>query len=272
MSANSNRKLSRHPSVGKPLSGLAGLFMSACLVALMTVWATSSPFSPLSEHSNVETAYEPVSILRKVKDAFALSESVLPSPTVEPVTYEVPPNAPPALAETAIGVSEPTGAGELTELEEQHALQLDDRTAWRSFRRQGSMLVNKPVVRGMELTLRENVAEDTSDLPEVHYAAADPQPLQIQAEPSDFLEIPRLPTQLSLAIDDSSNIQQEEQPKLTPSTDPPASVVADQPPARVATLSDSLPYISPFGNQNTTGVLPSVPAEPSKMSWETGLY
>ena len=275
MIENSNRKLSRHPSVGKPLSGFAGLLMSACLVAVMTLWATSSPFSPVSQNSYVEADHKPVPMLQKVKDAFALSESVLPSPTVGPVDAQVQQQSPPVLSATITGVYEEATADEVARMEHKHALQHEDRTAWRSFRRQESMLVNKPLVRAMELPLRENLALDASNLPEVHFASAGPQPLPLQIDNHESEIVPRLPIQLS-SSEETVN-EKEEQPLPIAAVEPPARFADEQPPARVATLSDSLPYIAPFGNpqfrnQSTTRVLPIVPVERSKESWETGLY
>lgn len=282
--------------------------MSACLVAVMTVWATSSPFSPLSQQSTVETDYKPVSMLEKVKDVFAMSDSVLPSPTKEPVAYQLQSESPPAFSATITGVYAEPDTNELTQLEKTHALQQQDRTAWLSFRRQGSMLVTKPIVAAVELPSRKDVAMETTDLPEVHFASADPRPMQLQIDQPELETIPKLPTQLSAAVDKSSVkekeppariatrnigsysslsldkifdkaaqptlIGTEPSPARVAQKEPSAPVAKEQPPARVATLSDSFPYIAPFGNQNTTTVLPIVPTQPlpQQRSWETGLY
>ena len=274
--------------MGKPLSGLAGLLTSTSLVAVMTVWATSSPFSPLNHDSRVdETTNEPVPMRKNVKAVFALSDSILPSPTIESAAYEVQQQSPMVLKETTTSASQQTEADELTRLEKAHALQQEDRSAWRSFRRQESKLVAKPIVRALELPLRENVAMKTSDLPEVHFASAVPQALPLQIDNRNLKMIPRLPTQLRLAIDNDSIKEQAEQPKPIAAVEPPVSITAQQPAALVATLLDEVPYIAPLGDQNTTPVLPTEPIKPteptepikpikpserSRESWETGLY
>lgn len=219
-----HRRSSRRP---KTLFGATGLFMSTCLVAVMTLWATSSPFSPLSQHSNVETAHEPVSMLQKVKDALALSDSVLPSPTIEPIEDQVQHQAPPALTATITGVYEETDADELSQMEESHALQQEDRSAWLSFRRQNSMLVAKPIVRAPELPLRNTVATEATNLPEVHFASADPHPMSLLIDRNEMETVPRLPTQINLAVD-SSSVGQVEQPQ---------PIVAEQPRPHIATRS-----------------------------------
>ena len=278
--------------MGKPLSGLAGLLTSTSLVAVMTVWATSSPFSPLNHDSRVdETTNEPVPMRKKVKAVFALSDSILPSPTIESAAYEVQQQSPMVLKETTTSASQQTEADELTRLEKAHALQQEDRSAWRSFHRQESKLVAKPIVRALELPLRENVAMKTSDLPEVHFASAVPQALPqalpLQIDNRNLKMIPRLPTQLRLAIDNDSIKEQAEQPKPIAAVEPPVGITAQQPAALVATLLDEVPYIAPLGDQNTTPVLPIKPtersepteqsepikpSERSRESWETGLY
>jgi len=217
-----NRRPSRRP---KPLFGAVGLFTSTCLVAVMTLWATSSPFSPLSQQSNVETTDKPVSMLQKVKDAFALSDSVLPSPTIEPIEDQVQHQAPPALTARITGVYAETNVDESSPMEESHALQQEDRSAWRSFRRQNSMLVTKPIARAPKLPMRNNVGTEAANLPEVHFASADPRQMSLLINSNEMGTVPSLPNQIDLAIDKSS-LKDEEQPKLT---------VKEQPQARIAT-------------------------------------
>jgi len=219
-----HRRSSRRP---KPLFGATGLLMSACLVAVMTLWVTSSPFSPLSQQSNVETTDKPVSMLQKVKDAFALSDSVLPSPTKEPIEDQVQHPSPPALTARITGVYAETNVDESSPLEESHALQQEDRSAWRSFRRQNSMLVTKPIARAPKTTLRNNEGTEAANLPEVHFASADPRPMSLLINRNEMGTVPSLPNQFDLAIDKSS-VSEEEQPKL---------IATEQPPARVATRS-----------------------------------
>ena len=199
--------------------------MSTCLVAVMTLWATSSPFSPLSQHSNVETAQEPVSMLQKVKDALALSDSVLPPPTIEPIEDQAQQQAPPILTATVTGVDAEPDVDKLSAMEASHALQQEDRSAWLSFRRQNPMLVTKPIARTPELPLGNNVASETTNLPEVHFASADPRLMSLLIDGNEMETVPRLPNQLNLAINQNS-VKEEEQPK---------PIAKQQPRARIAT-------------------------------------
>lgn len=275
MSANSNRQFSRRPSVGKTISRAAGLLTSACLVAVMTVWATSSPFSPLSPQSDVETAREsssePFLMLQKVKNAFAVSDSVLPSPTIKPEVVQLQEQIPPALTETGIDVSEQIDSDELTQLEKAHALQQEDRTAWLSFRRQEPLSVTKPVARTFELPLKEDMAMEAADLPEVHFASGEPLPLPMQINQPDSEAVPQLPTQLTLTSNKSSDMSKEEAQPIKDEVQP-TSIATEQPPARVATLPVPYQYITPFGNTSTSGTPAISPTLPEKKSWETGLY
>lgn len=231
----------------------------------MTVWATSSPFSPLSQQSDVETAHEPFLMLQKVKEAFAVSDSVLPSPAIKPAVVQPLRLSLPAPTATITGVSEQIDSDKLTQLEETHALQLEDRAAWLSFRRQEPLLVTKPVVRAFELPLKEDVATEATDLPEVHFASGNPRQLPMQIDDPELETLPRLPTQLDLAIEDNSDM-------LKPQAVQPALIQTEQPPARLATLPVPYHYIDPFGNNNVSGAPVFSPSLPQKRSWETGRY
>ena len=250
MSVTSNRQFSRRPSVGKPLSGAVGLLLSVCLVTALTIWATSSPFSPLSPKPEVESAYDPVPMLQKVKDAFTLSESVLRSPSLEPVASQFQSETSTVLAQTISDDSDLAALAELTQLEKSHKLQQEDRSAWLSFSRQDSLSATKPVVRSDLQSLREVLASNVNELPEVHFASADPHPKPLLTDQPALEEIPRLPTQESVVG---------------------KSPVKETRPTRVATLPEHRRYVAPNGKNNTSA-LELAPSLPPRKSWETGQY
>ena len=262
-----HRQLSRRPSTVGALSRATGLLMSVGLVAVMTIWATSSPFSPLSQQSDVETVSEPFSMLQKVKEAFAVSDSILPSPTVEPLEDQLQPQVPIDLAEETNDISDQTDAAELTRQERKHTLQEEDRTAWLSFPRQESLLLTKPVARAVKLPLKEDLVMEAAQLPEVHFASAEPQLVESQVEEVELEAItPSPPMLLSLSQDESSEQVEE-----------PALVVDNEQPQRIAKLPE-LPQIVPVENKipingvPINGILQSTPVLPQKNSWEIGRY
>jgi len=250
------------------------MLISTCMVAVMTLWATSSPFSPLSQQSYVEPDYQPVSMPQKVTNTFALSESVLLTPTLEPPTYPLQDEIRPPMTASITRVVEQTDADGLTHKEKTHAMERDDRNAWQTFRRQESLSMTKPILRATELPLRENVAMEASTLPEVHFTSADPRPFLPKPNQIELETAPKLPTQLSLTTDKSST--EEEQP---------SSNTAGNPAVRIANLPvPPLPYVSPFGFQSAPRVIqsgprviqsaPTLPQQyfSQQRNWETGLY
>jgi hypothetical protein len=227
----------------------------------MTVWATSSPFSPLSKHANTEPAHEPAPLLQTVQNLFAVSDSVLPPSVVRPAVLKIDNQSQSSRSEETEDVSERTDANEHSNLEETYALRQQDRAAWLSFQRQDSFLTTKPVLDAFELPKNGNVAIEEVDLPEVHFASVGPEPVQVSSKEIELETVPQLPIQSTLP-DEEVSIK-EEQPK---------SVLEEAPPARIANLPE-IPYIAPFGTPNLQNSVPATPPSTSQQkSWETGLY
>ena len=176
---------------------------------------------------------------------------------------------------------EKANVDELALIEKAHVLRQEDRSAWHCFLRQDSLSVTKPVVRAVEPQWRENVTMESEDLPEVHFASNNPRSSLLQIEPSESEKIQRLPSQLSVGIEDTSFGQKKEQSTLIPTSDPPARLATDEPlartaaeklPTRIADLTEPIPYIAPNTSRKPTGAPEVSPALPSKKAWETGRY
>ena len=244
--------------------------MSTCLVVFMTVWASSSAFSPLSQNALYEPAAEPASLLEKVKGIFALSESILPSKSVKVTALQTQPIESPPSTETTIRFADQAYIDEFTRLEKIYALQTADRNAWRVFHRQDATLLSEAASKSRSAPLEQAVTLRASDLPEVHFASDQPQPSLVPS-PSAVDQFDQyqetLPDRLASRSNDIDAASSFDSQDL-------ATAGVSQMPTNLTTNDSERGQqnISPSGDRNAIGLLELKTELPLKESWETGRY
>ncbi len=243
-----------------------GMVTSAFLVAGLTLWATSSPFSPLGMRQQRVADSPGYYSVRKATEAprsmiqgYELSESILPAQDIAAVAYEAATGTDGVLSLKVRSRTDQQSDLQFESLStpnnlQTHAQRQDDRLAWQTYRRQDALLASKPIE---VIQTRTTAAVNVADLSEVHFTNR------------KYSSVPERVSNLELLK--SSRIPHRERGLSRQESAP------DQQPVRTAILPIQRRYVAPYGNQNVTNLpVQAMPLQQKnsqqKSSWQTGQY